>query len=166
MRWRPPAAPAPSPTRPAANSSKAWPLAVYMDMLFRTCAVLRSGHLRSGQRSRVQGHPLHRSTAAHKGTVVSWCLGCMAFGDRHTQVAGCILLRSPGSCHQSRRWLQECNCETKLTFHAVREKVLPADPRRTTRSAMPGRLRMETCLCPANTRCSYTSSAYPIAAGG
>ena len=42
------------------------------------------------------------------------------------------------------------------TFQAVREKVLPAEPMRMQRSRMPGRLRMETCLLPLNTRCSYT----------
>ena len=41
-------------------------------------------------------------------------------------------------------------------FQAVREKVLPAEPMRMQRSRMPGRLLMETCLLPANTRCSYT----------
>ena len=42
------------------------------------------------------------------------------------------------------------------TFQAVREKVLPAEPMRMQRSRMPGRLLIETCLLPLNTRCSYT----------
>ena len=48
-----------------------------------------------------------------------------------------------------------CSPEQR-TFQAVREKVLPAEPMRMQRSRMPGRLRMDTCLLPLNTRCSYT----------
>ena len=48
--------------------------------------------------------------------------------------------------------------KTARTFQAVREKVLPAEPILSVRSAMPGSDRMDRCSQPSNTRCSYTAN--------
>ena len=50
------------------------------------------------------------------------------------------------------------------TFHAVREKVLPAEPILRVRSAMPGSDRMDRCSQPSNTRCSYTAATHRLLA--
>lgn len=41
-----------------------------------------------------------------------------------------------------------------LTFHPVKEKVLPAEPIRMARSVMPGSCLSEKCSAPPKTRCS------------
>ena len=68
----------------------------------------------------------------------------------------------PGKRTQLRCGLHPGLCMGTLTargrhaFQAVNEKVLPAEPTRTVRSAMPGKVRSDLWCDPLKTRCSYT----------